>query len=150
MNELAENIVTKIYFQREKTVLIVLKNYTKQYYFVVMILYWGKFFVPVVVVVRCGGFYFMQQTLLICNWTIHSCTQSVKVFESDLLENVQVVATKAGHLSEWILVKSKSWKWKEVLFTLGHLGLARSLRFGKKTSMMLSVRFVEMMIFLLL
>ena len=28
------------------------------------------------------------------------CTQSVKVFESDLLENVQVVATKAGHLSE--------------------------------------------------
>ena len=32
---------------------------------------------------------------------IHSCTQSVKVFESDLLENVQVVATKAGHfLSE--------------------------------------------------
>ena len=51
MNELAENIVTKIYFQQEKTVLIVLKNYTNQYYFVVMILYWGKFFLPVVVVV---------------------------------------------------------------------------------------------------
>ena len=28
---------------------------------------------------------------------------SVKVFESDLLENVQVVATKAGHLSEYNL-----------------------------------------------
>ena len=67
MNELAENIVTKIYFQQEKTVLIVLKNYTNQYYFVVMILDWGKFFLPVVVVVRWGGFYFIQQTLLICN-----------------------------------------------------------------------------------
>ena len=63
-------------------------------------------FLPVVVV---GGFFhFVQQTLLICSpqqtlsqhLTIHSCTQSVKVFESDLLENVQVVATKAGHLSE--------------------------------------------------
>jgi len=31
MNELAENIITKIYFQQEKPVLIVLKNYTNQY-----------------------------------------------------------------------------------------------------------------------
>ena len=37
-----------------------------------------------------------------------------------------------------------------IVCSLGHLGLARSLRFGKKTSMMLSVRFVEMIIYLLL
>ena len=44
-----------------------------------MILYWGKCFAS-----GGGG-------------------GSVKVFESDLLENVQVVATKAGHLSEYNL-----------------------------------------------
>ena len=39
---------------------------------------------------------------------------------------------------------------RRIVCSLGHLGLARSLRFGKKTSMMLSVRFVEMIIYLLL
>ena len=39
---------------------------------------------------------------------------------------------------------------RSIVCSLGHPGLARSLRFGKKTSMMLSVRFVEMIIYLLL
>ena len=39
---------------------------------------------------------------------------------------------------------------RSIVCSLGHLGLARSLHFGKKTSMMLSVRFVEMIIYLLL
>ena len=39
---------------------------------------------------------------------------------------------------------------RSIVCSLGHLGLARSLRSEKKTSMMLSVRFVEMIIYLLL
>lgn len=39
---------------------------------------------------------------------------------------------------------------RSIVCSLGHLGIARSLCFGKKTSMMLSVRFVEMIIYLLL
>ena len=39
---------------------------------------------------------------------------------------------------------------RSIVCSLGHLGLARSLCSEKKTSMMLSVRFVEMIIYLLL
>ena len=39
---------------------------------------------------------------------------------------------------------------RSIVCSLGQLGLARSLRSEKKTSMMLSVRFVEMIICLLL
>ena len=39
---------------------------------------------------------------------------------------------------------------RSIVCSLGHLGLARSLRSEKKTSMMLSVRFVKMIIYLLL
>ena len=76
----------------------------------------------------------------------------MKVFESDLLENEQVVATKAGHFNirvDSCQVKKLKVK-RSIVCSLGHLGLARSLRFEKKTSMMLSVRFVEMIIYLLL
>ena len=51
---------------------------------------------------KVGGLLFYTTNFidLQLNYTQY-CTQSVKVFESDLLENVQVVAAKAGHfLSE--------------------------------------------------
>ena len=83
---------------------------------------------------------------------LYTVVYSKSLFESDLLENVQVVATKAGHY--FIRVDScqvtKLEVKRSIVCSLGHLGLARSLRFEKKTSMMLSVRFVEMIIYLLL
>ena len=67
MNELAENIVTKIYFQQEKNSPNCSQKLHKPVLFCCHDFILGEIFLASGGGGKVGGFYFIQQTLLICN-----------------------------------------------------------------------------------